>query len=220
MINISGKKIFNKNHIHCLFLLGILECMIIVQVCTFDLFFSKKSAEPLGIVQYSISKTPEPSIETEFAYQIKQAESLYNQIIFEAASLHDVELTMVRAIIMAESGYNKISVSGKGASGLMQLMPNTAKSLGVKDILNPEENIHAGVRYYKSLLERFDGDEMLALAAYNSGATNVRRHKGIPPFQETRRYINRVLEYQHYYKHGTMSETETSQSNPPDTRSL
>ena len=103
-----------------------------------------------------------------FPYQIKKVEPLYNPIILEAATLHDVDLTMIKAIIMAESGYRKRSVSKYGARGLMQLMPGTAKALGVKDIFNPEENIYAGVRYYKSLLNRFNGDEKLALAAYNA----------------------------------------------------
>ena len=88
----------------------------------------------------------------------------------------------------------------------MQLMPVTAKSLGVKDIFNPEENIHAGVRYYKSLLSRFSGDEKLALAAYNAGARNVRKYNGVPPFNETRRYIKKVMAYQHLYRYGPVSK--------------
>ena len=103
---------------------------------------------------------------------------------------------------MAESSYNKRSVSKQGAVGLMQLMPVTAKSLGVENILNPEENIHAGVKYYRSLLNRFNGEEKLALAAYNAGARNVRKYNGVPPFKETRRYIKKVLEYQRFYRHG------------------
>lgn len=141
-----------------------------------------------------------------FVHQIKKAEPLYNPIILEAANIHNVDLAMVRAIIMAESGYKRNSVSRRGAKGLMQLMPGTAKALGVKNIFNPEENIHAGVKYYRSLLNRFGGDEKLALAAYNAGPRNVRRYNGIPPFKATRIYIKKVLEYQRFYKHGPIEK--------------
>ena len=141
-----------------------------------------------------------------FAYQIKKAEPLYNPIILEAASFHNVDPALVKAIIMAESGYNKRAVSNRGARGLMQLMPRTAKALGVKNIFNPEENIYAGVNYFKSLLNRFGGDKRLALAAYNAGSTNVRRYKGVPPFKATRRYIKKVLEYQRFYKQGPIEK--------------
>jgi len=148
--------------------------------------------------------------ETVFLYQIKKAESLYNPIIFKAAKAHDLDVALVKAIIMAESGYNSNSVSKYGASGLMQLMPATARALGVKDILDPEENIHAGVKYYKSLLDRFNDDTKLALAAYNAGARNVRKYMGIPPFRETRKFISKVLEYQRFYQQGPIKEEEIS----------
>ncbi len=143
-----------------------------------------------------------------FTHQIRKAEPLYNPIIFEAANTHNVDLAMIKAIIMAESGYNRNCVSKRGAKGLMQLMPRTAKALGVKNIFNPEENIHAGVKYYKSLLNRFGGEQKLALAAYNAGARNVRKYKGVPPFKETRRYIKKVLEYQRFYKQGPIEKEE------------
>jgi soluble lytic murein transglycosylase-like protein len=188
--------------------------MFMMQYNIFNVSFLQKKAKPV-VTPVAIQEEPAPvAVEEEkediFAYQIKKAEPLYNPIILEAANLHDVDITMVKAIIMAESGYKKSSVSRYGARGLMQLMPATAKSLGVKDIFNPHENIHAGVRYYKSLLKRFNGDEKLALAAYNAGATNVRRYKGVPPFKETRRYIKKVLSYQQFYKHGPDSKESTS----------
>ena len=172
--------------------------MFAVQVNIFDIFSFNKNQEATDVAQYIRPKISGPSIDEIFINQIEQSEPLYNPIIFKAASEHEVELDMVRAIIMAESQYNNSSVSRRGAKGLMQLMPRTARSLGVKDILDPEQNIYAGVRHYKSLLERFDGDVKLALAAYNAGATNVRKHNGIPPFKETQRYITKVLAYQHY----------------------
>lgn len=182
--------------------------MFTLQVNVFDIFSFNNKPETADTAKYIKAKNSGPSIDEIFINQIEQSESLYNTIIYKAANEHEVELAMVRAIIMAESRYNNSKVSHKGAKGLMQLMPRTARSLGVKDILNPEENIHAGVKYYKSLLERFDGDVKLALAAYNAGATNVRRHNGVPPFRETQKYIKKVLAYQHFYKHGLLTNAE------------
>jgi soluble lytic murein transglycosylase-like protein len=105
-------------------------------------------------------------------------------------------------IIMAESGYDRKAVSKRGAKGYMQLMPGTAKSLGVDDPFDSVQNIHAGVKYYKQLLDRFDGSTVLALAAYNAGKARVLRYKGVPPFKYTRLYIKRVLTYAAHYKGG------------------
>lgn len=210
MIDISRKNIFTSKKIQCLLLLGILLFLFMIQLDIFNNLWPQEGSKP-GNVPLSLQPKPAlPEVEelNVFAYQIKKAEPLYNHIILKAANTHNVDLTMVKAIIMAESGYNRTSVSRKGAGGLMQLMPATAKSLGVKNIFNPEENIHAGVRYYKSLLNRFNGDKKLALAAYNAGAKNVRRHNGVPPFKETRQYIKKVLEYQHFYSHGSVSKEE------------
>ena len=128
------------------------------------------------------------------------AEHLFQPIVLKAANRHKVEPAMVMAIIMAESSYNPKAISKKGAKGLMQLMPTTARSLGVKDSFNPEHNINAGVRYFKKLLNQFDGDVELALAAYNAGSRKVREHRGIPPFRATRYYIKKVIKYYRYYK--------------------
>jgi soluble lytic murein transglycosylase-like protein len=214
MIDIYKRKTFTESQMQCLLLLLILQCMFVFQFNMFNSSFLQNKAKTAE-VPVILQEEPEPAaIEEEkedvFAYQIKKAEPLYNPIILEAANLNDVDITMVKAIIMAESSYNRRSVSRYGARGLMQLMPATAKSLGVKDVFNPHENIHAGVRYYKSLLKRFDGDEKLALAAYNAGATNVRRYKGVPPFKETRRYIKKVLSYQQFYRHGPDFKKSTS----------
>ena len=121
-------------------------------------------------------------------------------MIVNAANRHDIDPAIVKAIIMAESGYDPMAVSKKGARGLMQLMPATADSLGVKDSFDPEHNINGGVKYFKRLLSRFDGDLRLALAAYNAGCTNVKKYKGIPPYKATRYYIKKVFEYFKYYK--------------------
>ena len=128
------------------------------------------------------------------------AERLFQPIVLKAANRHKVDPAMVMAIIMAESSYNPKAISKKGAKGLMQLMPATARSLGVKDLFNPEHNINAGVRYFKKLLNQFDGDVELALAAYNAGSRKVREHRGIPPFRATKYYIKKVIKYYRHYK--------------------
>jgi len=99
---------------------------------------------------------------------------------------------LVKKIIQVESGWNPYAVSKSGAMGLMQLMPETAKILGVKNPFDPEENIKAGVKYLKYLLELFHGDTEKAIAAYNAGPTSVLKHKGIPPIQETIRYLKKI----------------------------
>ncbi|MBK1673742.1 lytic transglycosylase [Ectothiorhodospira shaposhnikovii] len=111
---------------------------------------------------------------------------------------HGVDEEMIRAIIMVESCFDRNAVSRVGAQGLMQLMPGTARELGVTNAFDAEENIRGGVTYFARMLERFDHDVTLALAAYNAGPGAVERHGGIPPFAETRQYVTRVLElYQH-----------------------
>jgi len=125
---------------------------------------------------------------------------LFHSIIQEASNRYQVDPDLIRAIIMAESSYNPRAVSRKGARGLMQLMPATAKALGVKDSFNPEHNIHGGVKYFKQLLDRFGGDVKIALAAYNAGSRKVREYEGIPPFKATHYYIKKVFSYYSHYK--------------------
>jgi soluble lytic murein transglycosylase-like protein len=115
--------------------------------------------------------------------------------IMQAAQTYQVDPTLIHAIIMAESSYNPRAVSHRGAQGLMQLMPTTAKWLGIRDSFDPAMNIDGGVRYFKKLLDRFDGDVKLALAAYNAGSRYVRKYGGVPPFKATRIYIKKVLHY-------------------------
>jgi len=127
-------------------------------------------------------------------------ERLFRSIILQAANRHQVDPAIIQAIIMAESSYNPKAISRRGAKGLMQLMPRTARALGVKNSFNPEHNINGGVKYFKQLLNQFDGDLKLALAAYNAGSRKVRRYKGVPPFKATHRYIKKVFEYHRYYR--------------------
>jgi soluble lytic murein transglycosylase-like protein len=124
----------------------------------------------------------------------------FEHIIKQAATTHQVDADLIKAIIMAESRYNPKAVSKRGARGLMQLMPVTAKSLGVEDSFDPEDNINGGVMYFRKLLDRFDGNVEFALAAYNAGSRNVRKYGGVPPFRQTRTYIHKVFKYHRQYR--------------------
>jgi soluble lytic murein transglycosylase-like protein len=115
-----------------------------------------------------------------------------DRIVKEAAEKHRVDPALIRAVIQAESGWNNSAVSRRGAAGLMQLHPATAQRLGVQDVFNPQQNVDAGARYLGTLLERYNGNLDLALAAYNAGEGAVDRHGGIPPFRETRNYVQKV----------------------------
>jgi soluble lytic murein transglycosylase-like protein len=137
-----------------------------------------------------------------FSERSLKGERSLHPIIQRVALRYNIDPALVKAIIMAESEYNPKAISAKGAKGLMQLMPVTARSLGVDDIFNPEQNIHAGVRHFKFLLTQFDGNIRLALAAYNAGAGSVRRYNAIPPFKATKRYLIKVLRYWEFYKNG------------------
>jgi hypothetical protein len=116
------------------------------------------------------------------------------QIIGQAAEAYGVEVSLIRSVIKAESNFENGSTSPRGAMGLMQLMPDTARELGVRDAYDPRENIMGGTKYLKGLLDRYGGDTRLALAAYNWGMGNVEKHPGRLP-QETRDYIARVTRY-------------------------
>jgi hypothetical protein len=116
----------------------------------------------------------------------------YDHHIVAAATMHGVSTQLVRAIIQVESDFDSLARSSKGAQGLMQLMPDTARQLGVSNVFDPRQNIFAGVRYLRLLLDMFGGDVALAAAAYNSGATTVQKYSGIPPYKETQNYVAKV----------------------------
>lgn len=124
----------------------------------------------------------------------------FEPIINSCALEFGVDKSLIKAVIHAESGYDPNAVSAKGATGLMQLMPNTARSLKVSNSLDPAENIRGGVRYLRFLLDTFKGDEALALAAYNAGLSRVAQYGGIPPYAETRNYVAKVLQYRKSYQ--------------------
>jgi soluble lytic murein transglycosylase-like protein len=125
--------------------------------------------------------------------------------IEQAAARHNVDPNLVRAVVKVESNFNPNAVSRKGAMGLMQLMPSTARQLRVQDPFNPEQNVDAGVRHLKQLLESYGGDIKLTLAAYNAGAGAVARSSGVPHYAETQNYVRRITNL--YYGGAVFSPT-------------
>ena len=123
----------------------------------------------------------------------------YDPIIAEVSTRYQVDRALVKAVIRSESGFQPQAVSSKGARGLMQLMPTTASLHVVRNIHEPMQNIEGGVQHLRMLLDRYNGNVVLALAAYNAGEGAVDQHGGVPPFQETRDYVWRVLQFRQQY---------------------
>ena len=128
-------------------------------------------------------------------------ENGFDHLIQEASRQYGVDFALIKAIIRAESAFDPQAISRVGAMGLMQLMPETAQNLAVIDAFDPQENIHAGVRHFRELLEIFQDDLKLSLAAYNAGKNAVLQFGSIPPYPETRRYVHKVLRFYQTYKH-------------------
>ena len=139
----------------------------------------------------------------------------YDGLIAGTAGKYELDYALVKAVIKAESNFNTKAVSKKGAKGLMQLMPQMASVLGVTDCFNPLDNIDGGIRYLRYLLDTYQGDLSLTVAAYNAGEGAVAKYRGIPPFSQTRSYVRRVLEnYDQYRREAVVSPLVAVVYNP------
>jgi len=138
-----------------------------------------------------LTNIPKPNLASLKKFRTRNKEE-YKKLAREAALKYGIRFEVLDAVIVAESGYLPTAVSPKGAQGLMQLMPGTADNLGVLNSFDPGQNIDAGARYLKAMLDRFSSLE-LALAAYNAGPAAVERYGGIPPYQETRQYVSSIM---------------------------
>jgi hypothetical protein len=193
-------------------ILYIVAIMVATPAATCNSSYQTPAYEIPVTTQSIVSELLKPSIDwvqasnyhvvalAPYDYNQYSAVLLLHSHIMRASQAYEVDSALIRAIIMAESSNNPRAVSHRGALGLMQLMPTTAKWLGVEDAFDPALNIDGGVRYLKRLLDRFDGDIKLALAAYNAGSRYVRKYGGVPPFKATRIYIKKVLRYQQKYQ--------------------
>lgn len=153
---------------------------------------SISKVEGKNIYQTNTVKKSEQS--NEFESYLGETKSM-DEIFKQAAAKYNVSVDLLKAIGKAESNFDAKAVSRCGAQGVMQLMPATAKELGVTDSFDAEQNIMGGAKYIAGLLKKYDGNTKLALAAYNAGSGNVAKYNGIPPFEETQNYVKKVINY-------------------------
>ncbi len=182
-------------------------------ICYTDLPINKKADR----IHKDKQKTTDESLAQEKAQSRNRSNSVrtaeYHEIIHEKANAYNIDPSLVKAVIKTESNYNSRAISRKGAMGLMQLMPSTANDLNVHNPFDPEENIEGGIKYLKYLLEKFNGNLTLALAAYNAGPKRVEKYGYVPPITETKQYVNKVLSL---YNGPTQYQVENSGN--PDTQ--
>lgn len=155
--------------------------------------FKKILDEKMGESKSSIEKI-----------NFKNSKEDIENLIVKYAQKNNLDPDFIKAVVKQESGFNPDAKSKCGAMGLMQLMPATAKSLGVENAFDPEQNIEGGVKYLKSMLNRFDNDPKLALAAYNAGPNAVMKYGDIPPYKETQNYVKNIMSLYENMKGGKL----------------
>lgn len=175
--------------------LAIILCVLIVSPVSADIY---RYVDENGVVIFTdIPKHAgyKVYIRERAAYRTLSAGNYYpyREAVLKACTLYEMDEALIRAVIEVESDYNRYAVSYAGARGLMQLMPQTIQHMGVRNPWDPEQNIQAGTRYLKGLLQKFSGDTKLALAAYNAGPNNVIKYGTIPPYEQTENYVRKVM---------------------------
>lgn len=165
-----------------------------------------KYVDENGVLHFTDSPTKEEFIlyfkgydESDNPKQTYPADK-FDDIILKASRENGISYSLIKALIKVESNFNPNAVSIKGAKGLMQIMPENMEYLNIKDPFNPYENIMGGTYYFRTLLDRFEGKLILALAAYNAGPTVVAKYNKIPPYRETQNFVKRVIKYNYKYK--------------------
>ncbi len=156
------------------------------------------------------------SVASPTARRSVNAQNTIGEIVDHYCRQYSIDSSLVYAVIKAESNGDRYAVSSAGARGLMQLMPGTARDMGVKNIFDPAENIAGGTQYLATLLNLFDNDVSFALAGYNAGPGNVKKYGGIPPFQETQNYVQKVRQYERQFKRSGKPRIELAADKPVD----
>ncbi len=194
-MKVSGFKLIDENNIQLSFKNGGAVTMPLARVERIvddEVVETEKTAEVKKLIEAGIFP------KSSWRYDAKRGpifQSKFDKVIVEAAKKFDVDAALISAVIKTESDFNPREISNKGARGLMQLMPATAARFGVNNAFNPRANIEGGVRYLRWLLDTFEGNADLAVAAYNAGEGNVWKYNGVPPFRETIHYINRIARH-------------------------